>query len=81
MQADKHRLSVEYDVGDFVWAILTKDKFPAHEYNKLASRKIGPLEFKHLTFCWCNSSTDDMAFDLRTNPLHLGEDDVVQMVV
>jgi hypothetical protein len=23
---------------------LTRDRFPAHEYNKLAARKIGPLE-------------------------------------
>ena len=27
-----------------VWAILTKDRFPVGEYNKLAARKIGHLE-------------------------------------
>ncbi|GJW71822.1 putative reverse transcriptase domain-containing protein [Tanacetum coccineum] len=32
------------EVFDFVWAILTKDRFPAHEYNKLAAKKIGPVE-------------------------------------
>ncbi|KAG5527003.1 hypothetical protein RHGRI_028065 [Rhododendron griersonianum] len=42
--ADKKRRAVEFDVGDFVWAVLTKDRFPAGEYNKLAARKIGPLE-------------------------------------
>ncbi|KAL2492166.1 Nucleotidyltransferase family protein [Abeliophyllum distichum] len=41
---DGHRGHVEFEVGDFVWAVLTKDRFPAHEYNKLSSRKIGPLE-------------------------------------
>ena len=39
----KHR-HVEFEVGDFVWAVLTKDRIPTHEYNKLATRKIGPLE-------------------------------------
>jgi hypothetical protein len=27
-----------------VWAILTKDRFPMGEYNKLAVRKVGPVE-------------------------------------
>jgi hypothetical protein len=27
-----------------VWAILTKDRFPMGEYNKLAARKMGPVE-------------------------------------
>lgn len=31
-------------MGDLVYAVLTKDRFPIHEYNKLASRKISPLE-------------------------------------
>lgn len=35
---------MEFEVGDFVWAILTKDRFPVGEYHKLAARKIGPLE-------------------------------------
>ena len=35
---------MEFDVGDFVWAVLTKDRFPAGEYNKLSAKKIGPLE-------------------------------------
>ena len=35
---------VDFEVGDFVWAILTKDRFPIGECNKLATRKIGPLE-------------------------------------
>ena len=42
--ADKKRRVVEFEIGDFVWAILTKDRFPVGEYNKLAARKIGPLE-------------------------------------
>ncbi|KAF7144658.1 hypothetical protein RHSIM_Rhsim04G0098200 [Rhododendron simsii] len=42
--ADKQRRLVEFEVGDFVYAILTKDRYTAHEYNKLAARKVGPVE-------------------------------------
>ncbi|GFS44399.1 hypothetical protein Acr_00g0090100 [Actinidia rufa] len=42
--ADEKRRLVEFDVGDFVWAVLTKDQYPAHEYSKLASWKVGPYE-------------------------------------
>ncbi|GFZ09853.1 hypothetical protein Acr_21g0004520 [Actinidia rufa] len=41
---DKKRRLVEFDVRDFVWAVLTKDQYPAHEYSKLAARKVGPYE-------------------------------------
>ena len=42
--ADRKRRLVEFEVGDFVWAVLTKDRFSASEYNKLSARKIGPVE-------------------------------------
>ncbi|PKI60104.1 hypothetical protein CRG98_019512 [Punica granatum] len=42
--ADKKRRSVEFEVGDFVRAILTKNRYPAEEYNKLLARKIGSVE-------------------------------------
>ena len=35
---------MEFEVGDFVWAVLTKDRFSAGDYHKLAARKIGPVE-------------------------------------
>jgi hypothetical protein len=33
-----------FEVGDLVWAVLTRDKFPVDEYNKLKKMKIGPYE-------------------------------------
>lgn len=42
--ADTRCRSLEFEVGDLVLAILTKDRFPAREYNKLSARKIGPVE-------------------------------------
>lgn len=42
--ADRHRRDVQFHVGDKVWAVLTKERFPPHEYNKLKARKIGPLD-------------------------------------
>ena len=42
--ADKKRRHVKFDVGNYVWAILTKDRFLAGDYNKLSAKKIGPVE-------------------------------------
>ncbi|PKI53870.1 hypothetical protein CRG98_025765 [Punica granatum] len=42
--ADRMRRHVEFEVGDFVWVVLTKDRFSARDYHKLAARKIGPVE-------------------------------------
>ncbi|KAI3526019.1 hypothetical protein L1887_05170 [Cichorium endivia] len=42
--ADQKRRQVDFDVGDFVWAVLTKDRFSVGEYNKLSAKKIGPVE-------------------------------------
>nr|GEV70423.1 reverse transcriptase domain-containing protein [Tanacetum cinerariifolium] len=42
--ADQKRRHVDFEVGDFVWAILTKDRFLIGEYNKLSAKKIGQLE-------------------------------------
>nr|GEV24237.1 putative reverse transcriptase domain-containing protein [Tanacetum cinerariifolium] len=51
MQVDVLRLEdlyseghVDFKVGDFIWAVLTKDCFSVGEYNKLSAKKIGPLE-------------------------------------
>jgi hypothetical protein len=41
---DKKRRVVEFEEGHFMWAILTKDRFRVVEYNKLAARKVGPVE-------------------------------------
>ncbi|KAJ9566128.1 hypothetical protein OSB04_002094 [Centaurea solstitialis] len=42
--ADQTRKQVDFEVGDFVWAVLTKDRFSVGEYNKLSAKKIGPVE-------------------------------------
>ena len=44
IMADKKCRALEFQVGDLVWAVLAKDKFSVGEYNKLSTRKIGPLE-------------------------------------
>ena len=42
--ADKKRHHVEFEIGDYIWAILTKDHFSMGDYNKLSAKKIGPVE-------------------------------------
>ena len=42
--ADKKRHYMEFEVGDFVWAVLIKDHFSVGNYNKLSTKKIGPIE-------------------------------------
>ncbi|PKI60924.1 hypothetical protein CRG98_018701, partial [Punica granatum] len=42
--ADRKRRHIEFEVGDFVWVVLTKDRFSAGDYHKLAARKIGHVE-------------------------------------
>ena len=42
--ADLKRRNVEFNEGDMVYAVLTKDRFPIGAYNKLKARKIGPVE-------------------------------------
>ncbi|XP_076935991.1 uncharacterized protein LOC143602909 [Bidens hawaiensis] len=42
--ADQKRRHVEFEEGDFVWAVLTKDCLSVGEDNKLSAKKIGPVE-------------------------------------
>ena len=42
--ANKKRLHMEFEVGDYVWAVLTKDRFSVGDYNKLSIKKIGLVE-------------------------------------
>ncbi|VFR02491.1 unnamed protein product [Cuscuta campestris] len=66
-RVDKHRRQVLSDVGDFVWAVLTKDRFPVSEYDKLKDQKIGPCEIVQ--------KINDNAYRLRL-PSHLKTSDV-----
>ncbi|VFQ78099.1 unnamed protein product [Cuscuta campestris] len=66
-EVDKHRRKVLFYVGDFVWAVLTKDRFPVGEYDKLKDRKIGPCEIVQ--------KINDNAYRLRL-PSHLKTSDV-----
>ena len=42
--ADKKQRELLFETGDLVWVVLTKDRIPAGEYNKLNNRKIRPVE-------------------------------------
>ena len=35
---------MEFEVGDYVWAVLTKDHFLVGDYNKLSAKKVGLVE-------------------------------------
>ncbi|GKD59028.1 putative nucleotidyltransferase, ribonuclease H, partial [Tanacetum coccineum] len=41
---DHKRRHVNFEEGDFVWAVLINDHFLVGEYNKLSAKRIGPLE-------------------------------------
>lgn len=41
---DTHCQRLVFNDGDLVWAVLTRDRMPAHLYNKLRAKKIGPLK-------------------------------------
>ncbi|KAE8663112.1 putative Quercetin 3-O-methyltransferase 1 [Hibiscus syriacus] len=66
-RVDNHRRQVLFDVGDFVWVVLTSDRFPVGEYNKLKDQKIGPCEVMQ--------KINDNAYRLRL-PSHLKTSDV-----
>ena len=42
--ADTKRREVLFEPGDLVWVYLTTERLPLREYNKLKSKKIGPVE-------------------------------------
>lgn len=42
--ADAHRRRVVFNEGDLVWVHLTRDRMPSRDYNKLKSKKIGPIK-------------------------------------
>ncbi|GJX76714.1 hypothetical protein Tco_0323525 [Tanacetum coccineum] len=70
--ADHKQRHVDFEEGDFVLAILTKDRFPVGEYNKLSAKKIGPLEINMVPYHG-DSSDDDLAMNSRMNFVYPGE--------
>ncbi|KAE8704407.1 General regulatory factor 9, MU isoform 1 [Hibiscus syriacus] len=66
-RVDNHRRQVLFDVGDFVWVVLTRDRLLVGEYNNLKDRKIGPCEVVQ--------KINDNAYRLRL-PSHLKTSDV-----
>ncbi|KAL5773635.1 hypothetical protein ACOSQ2_013559 [Xanthoceras sorbifolium] len=76
---DKKQRAFEFEVGDYVWAVLTKERFPAGEYNKLLARKLLPsyirtsnvFNVKHLVPYKGDNSDDDVdVANSRANFLH-----------
>ncbi|GKC45414.1 putative CCCH-type zinc finger family protein [Tanacetum coccineum] len=65
--ADMHRRKVVFQEGDFVWAVLTKDRIPAGVNVKLHDRKVGPCEILR--------KINDNAYELQL-PSHLNTSDV-----
>lgn len=65
--ADIHRRKVVFQEGDFVWAVLTKDRMPARVNVKLHDRKVGP--------CRILKKINDNAYKLQL-PSHLNTSDV-----
>ncbi|GJU91380.1 putative nucleotidyltransferase, ribonuclease H [Tanacetum coccineum] len=72
--ADHKRRHVDFEEGDFVWAVLTKDRFHVGEYNKL-SIKIGPMDI-HLLPYHGDSSDEDSVGNSRTNFVYPRGNDV-----
>nr|GEZ12308.1 putative reverse transcriptase domain-containing protein [Tanacetum cinerariifolium] len=62
---DQKRRHVDFEVGDFVWAVLTKDHFPIDVFN-----------VKHLLPYHGNSFDEDSVGNSRTNFVYLGGNDV-----
>ncbi|KAI9162103.1 hypothetical protein LWI28_023903 [Acer negundo] len=71
LAADKKRRHLEFDVGDFVWAVLTKDSH---------IRTHNVFNVKHLIPFHGDSSDDDTVINSRTNFLQPGENDATDQL-
>lgn len=43
-RVDCTRRKLLFEVGDLVWVVLARDRFPVGEYNKMKDHKIDPSE-------------------------------------
>ncbi|KAF8395685.1 hypothetical protein HHK36_019635 [Tetracentron sinense] len=77
----EHIKSIHEQVRQQIEAILTKDRFPVREYNKLSEMKIGPCEViakinvKHLSPYLGDTSGDELKGNSRLSFLTHGETD------
>jgi hypothetical protein len=62
--ADKRRRPSEFEEGDFVWVVLTKDRFPSH------IKTLDVFNIKHLVPFIDDSSEEDA--NSRANSLQGG---------
>lgn len=60
---DVHRRRVVFEVGDLVWMVLSKERYPHGTYTKLSDKKVGPCEVL--------SKINDNAYKVKLPP-HLG---------
>ncbi|GMP47620.1 hypothetical protein CsSME_00015605 [Camellia sinensis var. sinensis] len=60
---DVHKWKVLFEVGDLVWVVLSKERYPHGAYKKFSDRNVSPCEVLH--------KVNDNAYRVKLLP-HLG---------
>lgn len=55
---DKKRKAVDFEMGDFVWDILSKHRFSVGEYNNQYSIYVHFLSYVYLAVCMTTSFSE-----------------------
>ncbi|GJT44032.1 putative reverse transcriptase domain-containing protein [Tanacetum coccineum] len=66
--ADQKRQQVDFEAGDFVWVVLTKDRFPLPSHIRCSD----VFNVNHLLPYHGDSSDDDLVVNSRANFVYLG---------